>query len=99
MAAGAREGVVTASVIGVPAPGVVVWRAVGADPVDGVEVAGDLDDPDRTLRPGDALVLRVRRDRFRWEVEEVVERHSHAIVIGRVLDMQLSPRGARVEIV
>jgi flavin reductase (DIM6/NTAB) family NADH-FMN oxidoreductase RutF len=26
------------------------------------------------------------------EVEEIVERHSHAIVIGRVLDMQLSSR-------
>jgi flavin reductase (DIM6/NTAB) family NADH-FMN oxidoreductase RutF len=28
------------------------------------------------------------------EVEEVVERHSHAIVIGRVLDLQVSPRTA-----
>jgi flavin reductase (DIM6/NTAB) family NADH-FMN oxidoreductase RutF len=28
------------------------------------------------------------------EVEEVVERHSHAIVIGRVLDLQVSPRSA-----
>ena len=28
------------------------------------------------------------------EVEEVVERYSHAIVIGRVLDLQLSPRTA-----
>jgi flavin reductase (DIM6/NTAB) family NADH-FMN oxidoreductase RutF len=28
------------------------------------------------------------------EVEDIVERHSHAIVIGRVTDMQLSPRGA-----
>ena len=28
------------------------------------------------------------------EVEEMVERHSHAIVIGRVLDLQLSPRTA-----
>ena len=28
------------------------------------------------------------------EVEEIVERHSHAIVIGRVLDMQLSARSA-----
>ena len=28
------------------------------------------------------------------EVEDVVERHSHAIVIGRVLDMQLSSRSA-----
>ncbi len=28
------------------------------------------------------------------EVEDIVERHSHAIVIGRVLDMQSSRRGA-----
>jgi flavin reductase (DIM6/NTAB) family NADH-FMN oxidoreductase RutF len=28
------------------------------------------------------------------EVEDVVERHSHAIVIGRVLDLQLSTRTA-----
>jgi flavin reductase (DIM6/NTAB) family NADH-FMN oxidoreductase RutF len=28
------------------------------------------------------------------EVEDIVERHSHAIVIGRVLDLQLSPRTA-----
>jgi flavin reductase (DIM6/NTAB) family NADH-FMN oxidoreductase RutF len=28
------------------------------------------------------------------EVEEIIERHSHAIVIGRVLDVQLSPRSA-----
>jgi flavin reductase (DIM6/NTAB) family NADH-FMN oxidoreductase RutF len=28
------------------------------------------------------------------EVEEIVERHSHAIVIGRVLDMQISTRTA-----
>jgi flavin reductase (DIM6/NTAB) family NADH-FMN oxidoreductase RutF len=28
------------------------------------------------------------------EVEDIVERHSHAIVIGRVLDMQLSSRTA-----
>lgn len=28
------------------------------------------------------------------EVEDIVERHSHAIVIGRVLDIQVSPRTA-----
>jgi flavin reductase (DIM6/NTAB) family NADH-FMN oxidoreductase RutF len=28
------------------------------------------------------------------EVDEIVERHSHAIVIGRVLDLQVSPRSA-----
>ena len=31
---------------------------------------------------------------FDCEVEEIVERHSHAIVIGRVLDLQLSTRTA-----
>lgn len=31
---------------------------------------------------------------FDCEVEHVVERHSHAIVIGRVLDLTLSPRSA-----
>jgi len=28
------------------------------------------------------------------EVEDIMERHTHGIVIGRVLDMQLSPRSA-----
>ena len=28
------------------------------------------------------------------EVEEAIERHSHAVVIGRVLDVQVSPRSA-----
>ena len=28
------------------------------------------------------------------EVEDIIERHSHAIVIGRVLDLQLSTRTA-----
>ena len=28
------------------------------------------------------------------KVEDIVERHSHALVVGRVLDMQLLPRGA-----
>ena len=28
------------------------------------------------------------------EVEDIVERHSHAIVIGRVLDLQVSTRTA-----
>jgi flavin reductase (DIM6/NTAB) family NADH-FMN oxidoreductase RutF len=28
------------------------------------------------------------------EVEDIIERHTHGIVIGRVLDMQLSPRSA-----
>lgn len=73
MAGAPQVGVVTATVLGVPAPGVVVWRAVDVGPVDGVDVAGDLDDPEEVLRPGDRLVLRVRRDRFRWVVLEVVD--------------------------
>jgi flavin reductase (DIM6/NTAB) family NADH-FMN oxidoreductase RutF len=28
------------------------------------------------------------------EAEEIIERHSHAVVIGRVLDMRLSSRNA-----
>lgn len=31
---------------------------------------------------------------FECEVEEIIQRHSHAIVIGRVLDVQVSPRSA-----
>jgi len=69
----ADEYVVTARVIGVPAPGLAVWRAVDAGPVDGVPVAGDLEGAGPHLRAGDRVVLRVRRDRFRWEVLEVVD--------------------------
>ncbi len=59
---------VTATIIGVPAPGVAVWRAV-----DDPEIVGDLDDPDELLRPDDHVVLDVARDRFRWLVVELVE--------------------------
>jgi hypothetical protein len=79
------EGVVTATVLGVPAPGLVVWRAADGRRVDGLEVAGDLEDPDRTIRTGDHLVLRVRRDRFRFEVVELVD----------VVPTAGSPTGAR----
>lgn len=72
--AGAADGyVVTAQVIGVPAPGTAVWRAVDRARIDGVDVTGDLEGADQVLRPGDHLVLRVRRDRFRWEVLEVLD--------------------------
>lgn len=64
---------VAATVIGVPEPGVVVWRADGEAPVHGSPVSGDLDDPERRLRVGDHVVLEIRRDRFRWEVLAVVD--------------------------
>lgn len=64
---------VTAEVIGVPAPGTVVWRAVD-QPTDGAApVTGDLDDPERRLRTGDHVILEVERDRFRWLVVDVVD--------------------------
>ena len=65
--------VVAATVIGVPEPGVVVWRADGEAPVAGSPVSGDLDDPERRLRVGDHVVLEIRRDRFRWDVLAVVD--------------------------
>jgi len=67
------EYVVTARVIGVPAPGTAVWRAADGRRLEGLEVAGDLDDPERALRRDDQLVLRIARDRFRWDVLEVVD--------------------------
>lgn len=73
MAGTADEYVVTATIIGVPAPGLAVWRAVDTGSPAGVDVAGDLEGVDRSLRRGDHLVLRVRRDRFRWDVVEVVD--------------------------
>lgn len=63
----------TATVIGVPAPGTVVWRAEGERTRDGSPVSGDLDDAEELLRAGDRLVLEVVRDRFRWLVVDVVE--------------------------
>jgi hypothetical protein len=65
--------VVTATVIGVPAPGTVVWRADGERAPDGSPVTGDLDDPEERLRSGDRVVLEVVRDRFRWLVVDVVD--------------------------
>lgn len=65
--------VVTATVIGVPAPGTAVWRADDERTRDGSPVAGDVDDPDELLRTGDRVVLEVVRDRFRWVVVDVVD--------------------------
>lgn len=66
--------VVTATVIGVPAPGTVVWRADAERTRDGAPVTGDLDDADEVLRAGDQVVLEVVRDHFRWLVVDVVDR-------------------------
>ncbi|HSP05122.1 MAG TPA: hypothetical protein VLR27_16565 [Acidimicrobiales bacterium] len=66
--------VVTATIIGVPAPGTVVWRADGERTRDGSPVTGDLDDADEVLRAGDQVVLEVVRDHFRWLVVDVVDR-------------------------
>jgi hypothetical protein len=65
--------VVRATVIGVPAPGTVVWRADGERTRDGSPVSGDLDDPEERLRSGDHVVIEVVRDRFRWLVVDVVD--------------------------
>jgi len=45
-------------------------------------------------RASGALLLAGALAAIDCEVEDVIERHSHAIVIGRVLDMQLSSRTA-----
>ncbi len=60
--------VVTARIVGVPAPGLAVWKSV-----DDPDVAGDLEHPPADVAADDLLVLRVERDRFRWTVVEVVE--------------------------
>lgn len=65
--------VVTATVIGVPAPGTVVWRADDERTRDGSPVTGDLDDPTEVLRAGDHVVLEIVRDHFRWLVVDVVD--------------------------
>lgn len=59
---------VTARIVGVPAPGLAVWKSV-----DDPDVAGDLDDAPDGTAADDLVVLRVERDRFRWTVVEIVE--------------------------
>ena len=59
---------VTARIVGVPAPGLAVWKSV-----DDPDVAGDLDDAPDGTAADDLFVLRVERDRFRWTVVEIVE--------------------------
>ena len=63
-----ERAVVTARVIGVPAPGLAVWRST-----DDPDVTGDLEGATDGVRPGDLLVLAVERRGFRWAVTEVVE--------------------------
>ena len=58
----------TARIVGVPAPGLAVWKSV-----DDPDIAGDLDDPPDGTAADDLLVLRVERDRFRWIVVEIVD--------------------------
>jgi len=87
VAGAAGEYLVTARIVGVPAPGTAVWRAEDTRRLEGVDVAGDLEDPDRVLRRDDQVALRIRRDGFRWEVLEVVD---------VVLRAGRSPGGGRV---
>ena len=63
-----ERAVVTARVIGVPAPGLAVWRST-----DDPDVTGDLEGASDEVRPDDLLVLAVERQGFRWAVIEVVE--------------------------
>ncbi len=60
--------VITARIVGVPAPGVAVWKSV-----DDPDVVGDLDDAPGDIATDDVVVLAVERHGFRWVVLEVVD--------------------------
>lgn len=60
--------VVTARVVGTPAPGLAVWVAT-----DDPEIAGDLDDAPADVRADDLVVLAVERHGFRWLVTELID--------------------------
>ena len=60
--------VVTARIVGVPAPGLAVWIST-----DDPDVAGDLDDAPEPMHADDLVVLSVERHGFRWIVVELVE--------------------------
>ena len=60
--------VVSARIVGVPAPGVAVWVST-----DDPEVAGDLEPAPEGMRADDLVVLAVERHGFRWVVADVVE--------------------------
>jgi len=61
---------------------------------DGLKGAARFADADWFTRASGAPLLTGALAAIDCEVEEIVERHSHAIVIGRVLDVVVSPRSA-----
>src|SRR5712664_2559352 len=61
---------------------------------DGLKGADRFADAKWTTRASGVPLLVGALAAIDCEVEEIVERHSHAIVIGRVLDMQISTRTA-----
>lgn len=63
-----RPQVITARVIGTPAPGLAVWKST-----DDPDIAGDLDPAPDGLRTDDLLVLEVQRRGFRWDAVRLVE--------------------------
>lgn len=63
-----EQAVVTARIVGVPAPGLAVWVST-----DDPDVAGDLEDAAGHVQADDLVVLAVERHGFRWVVTELVE--------------------------
>jgi flavin reductase (DIM6/NTAB) family NADH-FMN oxidoreductase RutF len=61
---------------------------------DGLTGAGRFDGAEWTTRASGVPLLAGALAAIECEVEEIVERHSHAILIGRVLDLALSTRTA-----
>jgi flavin reductase (DIM6/NTAB) family NADH-FMN oxidoreductase RutF len=58
---------------------------------DGLKGAGRFGGAQWTVRDSGVWLLAGALAAIECEAEEIIERHSHAIVIGRVLHMQLSP--------
>jgi flavin reductase (DIM6/NTAB) family NADH-FMN oxidoreductase RutF len=61
---------------------------------DGLKGAGRFAGAEWTTRASGVPLLAGALAAIECEVEEIVERHSHAVLIGRVLDLQLSSRTA-----
>ena len=61
---------------------------------DQIDIAERFAGAEWTTRASGVPLLSGALAAIECEVEEIVERHSHAIVIGRVLDLQLSTRTA-----
>jgi flavin reductase (DIM6/NTAB) family NADH-FMN oxidoreductase RutF len=61
---------------------------------DGLTGAGRFAGAEWTTRASGVPLLAGALAAIECEVEEIVERHSHAILIGRVLDLQVSSRTA-----